>query len=678
MSVRTWVLRLALILCWTPLPASESLSLTPDKVAPDAGRFSLHGAWRYFIGDHPQGADPALDDSDWAQGSTGLGPNDSLRAKWTGQGWFRLRLDVDEALWGKTLGLDMDQNGASEIYLNGALLYRFGEVGLDRQSERGMLVPMTQAIVFPPQRQQLIAVRYSNFTLRESAKFGEVFGGFALRLGDYNDMWARRLDRERHFFGLFTNFAVMFGIVALLHFFLYCFSPQFPINAIFAGLTASMGGYTYWAVRVFQTDNLADALAVQALDSWIGVLIYIFLLLFVYTLFYDKRPRHFWAIAAIAALATLFDSLVPDWLSAAVNILLYGEILRVCIVAFVQKKKGSRVVGASLLILLMSVALQMMRDVSWVQPILRAMSISAPFYGVLALAIAMSIYLSREFAIANRSLALQLVEVRKLGDELLEKERREKEQEIERRLLEVENQRKTRELEEARQFQLSLLPKTLPQAPHFRFGAFMKTAAEVGGDFYDFQEAADGRLTVAIGDATGHGAKAGAMVAAVKGMFTLLADERDIPIFFRDVNRSIRQMNMPRMFMAMTLVKIKGTSVLLSAAGMPPAYIYRAESGELEEVAIKALPLGGVPFPYSQERFEMGSGDTLLLLSDGLPELFNERREMFDYGRVKTVFQGSASKEPEDIIADLDQAATDWRQDHPQDDDITFVVIKAA
>lgn len=54
----------------------------------------------------------------------------------------------------------------------------------------------------------------------------------------------------------------------------------------------------------------------------------------------------------------------------------------------------------------------------------------------------------------------------------------------------------------------------------------MKPATEVGGDYYDFHLADDGTLTVAVGDATGHGLKAGTFVTAMKSLFrTFAADQ---------------------------------------------------------------------------------------------------------------------------------------------------------
>ena len=52
---------------------------------------------------------------------------------------------------------------------------------------------------------------------------------------------------------------------------------------------------------------------------------------------------------------------------------------------------------------------------------------------------------------------------------------------------------------------MALLPEKLPELPNLQIAVYMKTATEVGGDYYDFNISADGTLNVAMGDATGHG-----------------------------------------------------------------------------------------------------------------------------------------------------------------------------
>ena len=60
----------------------------------------------------------------------------------------------------------------------------------------------------------------------------------------------------------------------------------------------------------------------------------------------------------------------------------------------------------------------------------------------------------------------------------------------------------------------------------------MKTATEVGGDYYDFNVGLDGTLTVAIGDATGHGMQAGTIVSMAKALFSSGGSKLDMKTLF--------------------------------------------------------------------------------------------------------------------------------------------------
>jgi serine phosphatase RsbU (regulator of sigma subunit)/ligand-binding sensor domain-containing protein len=252
-----------------------------------------------------------------------------------------------------------------------------------------------------------------------------------------------------------------------------------------------------------------------------------------------------------------------------------------------------------------------------------------------------------------------------------------KEANLRAQLAESENERKTKELEEARQLQLSMLPKILPQLPHLDIAVYMKTATEVGGDYYDFHVGMDGTLTVVIGDATGHGMKAGTMVTTTKSLFSSHASNPDILFTFQEITRCIKYMNMHMLSMCLSILKIQGNKMQISAAGMPPALLYRSKTKTIEEFVLKGMPLGAVQdFPYELRHTEIYPGDTLLLMSDGLPEMFNKDKELFGYERVIETYQRSADKNPEEIIIELKNAGSEWSQSETPDDDVTFVVIK--
>ncbi len=82
-------------------------------------------------------------------------------------------------------------------------------------------------------------------------------------------------------------------------------------------------------------------------------------------------------------------------------------------------------------------------------------------------------------------------------------------------------------------------------------------------------------------------------------------------------------------------------------------------------------------------RIELAPGDTVLLMSDGLPEAPNTENELLGYERVVESFGAVAASAPEEITRHLMSTVERWsaleRPDgsirSPQDD-VTFVVLK--
>jgi ligand-binding sensor domain-containing protein/serine phosphatase RsbU (regulator of sigma subunit) len=245
------------------------------------------------------------------------------------------------------------------------------------------------------------------------------------------------------------------------------------------------------------------------------------------------------------------------------------------------------------------------------------------------------------------------------------------------RAVQAENERQSHELEEARRLQLSMLPTQLPQVAGLDIAVHMETATEVGGDFYDFNLQPDGTLTVVIGDATGHGLKAGTMVSVLKGLFTAYGGNGQSRDFFQICTHTIRQMHMGNLYMALALLKIRDNECWVSSAGMPPIYLYRREARQVEEVLLKGMPLGAFPdFPYQNCSKTLCGGDTLLLLSDGLAEIFNDKNEILDYPRIRSAFEEIGHLQASEIVRHLSQLVVEWRNGRELHDDVTFVVIK--
>ena len=239
-------------------------------------------------------------------------------------------------------------------------------------------------------------------------------------------------------------------------------------------------------------------------------------------------------------------------------------------------------------------------------------------------------------------------------------------------------ERKTMEMEEARRFQLSMLPKRVPATDGYDVAVYTQTATEVGGDYYDFHVAPSGALSVTIGDATGHGAKAGTMVTVIKTLFSGYDGGLAPSDFLRDAAETVKRMELGRMAMALVLARLDGERMTIASAGMPPAYVHRAATGTVEEVAIGATPLGTLGVDYADVALPLAAGDTVLFMTDGFPELLNDAGQQLGYVTAQQEFAAAATApDANGVIAALSDAARRWHGDQPPNDDVTFVVVRA-
>jgi serine phosphatase RsbU (regulator of sigma subunit) len=466
--------------------------------------------------------------------------------------------------------------------------------------------------------------------------------------------------------------------LALLHFLMFLFYPRAKENLFYAVAMAAFAALAFCDFQLPFVTNAARLVQLSRLTFLIVSVALLFGLLTAYASVYEKIPGQVLPIAIAASGLALWGLIQP---SRPAGFALYVfiafvamELLRVILLPSLKRKEGAGITGVGLIAAMFAFVYQILINLRLLQPVFEMQVVYV--YGILALGISMSISLSRNFARTNKNLEQRLIQVQELSEKTLQQERRAKEEEITRRLLEADNARKTQELEAAHDLQLAMLPKDVPNLPHLDIAVYMKPASEVGGDYYDFDLARDGTLTVAVGDATDHGAKAGTMVAVTKGLFHELAGDQDLPQVFEKYTSAFKRMHLGQLYMAMTLAKIKDHKMITAAAGMPPILIYRAATRGVEEVALKGMPLGGFSnFPYQQKEIDLHDGDTVVLMSDGFPERFNDQGEMLDYVRAREILAEVGDQEPQRIIDHFTQAGEAWAKGQPQKDDMTFVVL---
>ncbi len=576
------------------------------------------------------------------------------------------------------LALTLDQYGAAEVYLDGAPLYSLGTVDARPEAAVPRLQRRPHLFSFEDYDEHVLAVRFSSHEPGRYQRSGGRMAGFRVRLEAGNPglfSYSRELRSLAAHQAALTS---LFAAFAVLHLLFWAFYRRADENLYFGLLSGLVALLAYLFFRSHFTEDPRFFRFYPRVMNVLWLLLSATALRFVYRVYERPARRLKWVLGAILALA------IPGWwaphaarpLVIAVFLLAGVEMVRVVVIANLRRQAGARTVGAGILFLAAGIGIAMLANTG----VLPASSVTLfliPSASLLALILTMSVYLSKRFADTSRELGEQLRQVRELSAHKLEQERRARAIEIERRLLEAENRRQAEELEVARKLQLSMLPASLPELPELEVAAGMFTATEVGGDYYDFDLADDGTLTVAVGDATGHGMKAGTLVTATKSLFKALDGEAELPETLGRFGRALKRMNLRQLQMALMLARFKAGRLSLAAAGMPPALVHRAASREVESVTVAGMPLGGVAnFPYRQSELGLDSGDTVLMMSDGFPERLNHDDEMLGYDKVREAFQSAAGAAPQILIDRLVAAGEAWAGGKPPEDDMTFVVLK--
>jgi len=251
-------------------------------------------------------------------------------------------------------------------------------------------------------------------------------------------------------------------------------------------------------------------------------------------------------------------------------------------------------------------------------------------------------------------------------------------------LVALDLKRKTQELEYARHLQLSMLPKSNVDHPNFEAFGQMRTATEVGGDYYDFFELNPTRYAITVGDATGHGFAAGLVVGMTKMSTTVWAmnQQASPQEMIEELNLGLkRSLSEKKMGMALGLLTLDLSEMQAEMAfsGMPFPYHYQARHGKLVPLVMKGPPLGYFERIFVQTtKVQLAPGDYLIFLSDGFGERFNPSNQLWGKAGLETCLEQVCRKGVSaSLMADLVfKACDEFAEGRAHDDDMTAVIIR--
>ena len=243
--------------------------------------------------------------------------------------------------------------------------------------------------------------------------------------------------------------------------------------------------------------------------------------------------------------------------------------------------------------------------------------------------------------------------------------------------------RNERDLATAKTIQESSLPTEFPAFPNidtFDIYASMKTAKEVGGDFYDFFDIENTtKIGFVMADVSGKGIPAALFMMAARSELRNFM-EAGLPIneAVDAANHQLCIGNDAGMFVTCWVAELDyetGELTYVNGGHNPPMFMHDGTWSWVTEVS--GMPLGlfdGIP--YEAHTLQLAPKDMIYTYTDGVTEAMNTENELFGEERLEAVLNKNKALNPRSVGVAVRRALTDYTHDAEQSDDITMLILK--
>ena len=236
------------------------------------------------------------------------------------------------------------------------------------------------------------------------------------------------------------------------------------------------------------------------------------------------------------------------------------------------------------------------------------------------------------------------------------------------------------ELDIAAKMQQAILPRHWPSHDDFSLWGAMRSAKEVGGDFYDHFQLDGGKTGIVVADVSGKGVPAAlfGMVSKTLLRATATQDAIEPGAVIASVNDVLCQDNESCMFVTVFYAVLDPGRGQLSYvnAGHPPPLLVHAD-GRTEFLPLTdGIALGVADgLLFEQQSIQLEPGDYVIIYTDGVTEAFNPDNEEFTEARLQPLFSESAAADVQDAVHRVIRAVDAFAAGAPQSDDITCLAL---
>jgi serine phosphatase RsbU (regulator of sigma subunit) len=236
------------------------------------------------------------------------------------------------------------------------------------------------------------------------------------------------------------------------------------------------------------------------------------------------------------------------------------------------------------------------------------------------------------------------------------------------------------ELLVARRIQQAFLPKRDPSVRGFDISGKTAPSREVGGDYFDFIWIGEDQLALVIADVAGKGVPAALLLSGFRASLITEARESTSPAeILNNVNYLFYRSSEPSDFVTvfLAILDIRDRRLLYTNAGHNYPMIYR-ENGSSEALVEGGTVLGLLKDAAYEERSAyLGSGDLLVLYTDGITEAMDAKGNQFGEERLNELLPTLRRYDARTICEETFARVKAFTRGAAQSDDMAMIVAKA-
>ena len=248
----------------------------------------------------------------------------------------------------------------------------------------------------------------------------------------------------------------------------------------------------------------------------------------------------------------------------------------------------------------------------------------------------------------------------------------------------AQRERLNREVEIAREVQERLFPQKLPAIRGLDYAGYCRPALGVGGDYYDFLALPQGHLGVAIGDVSGKGIAAALMMASLQASLRGEATRapENLAAAVANVNRLVYEASSSNRYATFFYGQYNPETRRFDYvnAGHNAPMLFHCFNGKW---SVSRLDVGGTVvgllenYPYQQGSANLAPGDVLVAFTDGISEALNQADEEWGEDRLIATVERCDGQDANGVLQRIFQDADAFVAGAKQHDDMTLVVLHA-